>query len=159
MALTRTLPDGPSSLLRGVLMATLAERGLLGKRDEMELRLPVSQPGGKPQDPHCDDDPGHPVYQPGSEGSAMCSGVLALKAGTKLLICPDGALGAPKEVPIDAGDLILFRGDCWHTGAGYTRLNRRIHFYLSAPRRRRQAGWTWNAAPEAPTSRKRRRSQ
>ena len=56
MALTRTLPDGLSSLLRGVLMATLAERGPLGKRDEMELRLLVSQPGGKPQDPHCDDD-------------------------------------------------------------------------------------------------------
>ena len=91
----------------------------------------------------------HPVYQGGSEASALCSGILALEAGTSLLLYPSGPKGAALSVLLDAGDLLLFRGDCWHAGAGYACLNRRIHFYLSAPRRRREPGYTYWYTPPA----------
>ena len=61
------------------------------------MRLFVSQPGGAPQRVHCDDDPRHPVYQGGSEASALCSGILALEAGTSLLLYPSGPEGAALE--------------------------------------------------------------
>mmetsp|Transcript_8521 Transcript_8521/g.20134 ORF Transcript_8521/g.20134 Transcript_8521/m.20134 type:complete len:425 (+) Transcript_8521:105-1379(+) len=145
----RSLPSGLSSLLGGVIMAALGARDLLGERDRLDMRLLVSQPGGAPQRVHCDDDPGHPVYQGGSEASALCSGILALEAGTSLLLYPSGPEGTALPVLLDAGDLLLFRGDCWHAGAGYACLNRRIHFYLSAPRRRRKPGYTYWYTPPA----------
>eukprot|EP00964_Phaeocystis_antarctica_P009430 scaffold5110_cov59-Phaeocystis_antarctica.AAC.1 len=130
-------------------MTALEARDLLGERDRLDMRLLVSQPGGAPQRVHCDDDPCHPVYQGGSEASALCSGILALEAGTSLLLYPSGPKGAALPVLLDAGDLLLFRGDCWHAGAGYVCLNRRIHFYLSAPRRRRKPGYTYWYTPPA----------
>ena len=145
----RSLTSGSSGLLGGAIMAALGERGLLGERDLLEMRLFVSQPGGDPQHVHCDDDPLHPVYQPGSEDSALCSGILALEAGTSLLLYPSGPEGEVLPVLLDAGDLLLFRGDCWHAGAGYAHLNRRIHFYLSAPQRRREPGYTYRYTPPA----------
>ena len=102
----------------------------------------LTRPATCPQGVHCDDDPLDPVYQRGSEDSALCSGILALEAGTSLLLYPSGPEGAALPVLLDAGDLLLFRGDCWHAGAGYACLNRRIHFYLSAPGRRREPGYT-----------------
>ena len=41
------------------------------------------------------------------------------------------------------GEMLLFRGDCWHAGAGYTTKNRRIHFYLSSPQRRRVPAYSF----------------
>ena len=145
----RSLPSGLSGLLGGVIMTALGARDLLGERDRLDMRLLVSQPGGAPQRVHCDDDPRHPVYQGGSEASALCSGILALEAGTSLLLYPSGPGGAALPVLLDAGDLLLFLGDCWHAGAGYACLNRRIHFYLSAPRRRREPGYTYWYTPPA----------
>ena len=145
----RSLPSGLRGLLGGVIMTALGARDLLGERDRLDMRLFVSQPGGAPQRVHCDDDPRHPVYQGGSEASALCSGILALEAGTSLLLYPSGPEGAALPVLLDAGDLLLFRGDCWHAGAGYACLNRRIHFYLSAPRRRREPGYTYWYTPPA----------
>eukprot|EP00964_Phaeocystis_antarctica_P143909 scaffold109566_cov63-Phaeocystis_antarctica.AAC.1 len=71
-------------------MAALEARDLLGERGRLDMRLLVSQPGGAPQRVHCDDDPGHPVYQGGSEASALCSGILALEADTSPLLYPSG---------------------------------------------------------------------
>ena len=115
----------------------------------MDMRLFVSQPGGAAQRVHCDDDPLDPVYHRESEDSALYSGILALEAGTSLLLYPDGPEGAAVPVLLDAGDLLLFPGDCWHAGAGYACLNRRIYFYLSAPRRRRKPGYTYWYTPPA----------
>ena len=50
----------------------------------------LTRPATCPQGVHCDDDPLDPVYQRGSEDSALCSGILALEAGTSLLLYPDG---------------------------------------------------------------------
>ena len=109
----------------------------------------LTRPATCPQRVHCEDDPLDPVYQRGSEDSALCSGILALEAGTSLLLYPSGPEGAALPVLLDAGDLLLFRGDCWHAGAGYACLNRRIHFYLSAPRRRWKPGYTYWYTPPA----------
>ena len=105
----RSLPSGLSCLLGGVIMTVLGTRDLLGERDRLEMRLFVSQLGGAPQRVHCDDDPRDPIYQRGSENSALCSGILALEEGTSLLLYPSGPEGAALPVLLDAGDLLLFR--------------------------------------------------
>ena len=58
----------------------------------------LTRPATCPQRVHCEDDPLDPVYQRGSEDSALCSGILALEAGTSLLLYPDGPEGAALPV-------------------------------------------------------------
>ena len=139
-----SLPTCFNTLLSAVIMAKVRSENLLGNRDLLELRLFVSSAGGPDQDAHCDDNPYDPVYaMQGSEDDAMLSGILAIEEGTELLFFPDGPQGAPLRVDLAPGEMLLFRGDCWHAGAGYTTKNRRIHFYLSSPQRRRVPGYSF----------------
>ena len=85
---------------------------------------------------------------PGVVDSAWVRRLLALEPGTELLFYPDGPSKPALTMRLEPGDVLLFRGDCWHAGAGYTTKNRRMHFYLSSPMRRREAGRTWFYEPK-----------
>ena len=132
------------TLLAGVLMGKFRSKRLLGNRDQLKMRLFISYPGCKRQRTHCDDQPFDPVYTTaGSEDSALLSGILAVEEGTTLFLFPHGPKGAPVPITLAPGELLLFRGDCWHAGADYAEKNRRIHFYLTSTLRRREAGRTF----------------
>ena len=144
-----TLPQSFSTILGGFMMQGLRATNLgLGNRDQIDMRLFISTPGGLPGRVHCDDNPFETVYCAEEfNDDALLSGLLALEPGTELLFYPDGPSKPALTMRLEPGDVLLFRGDCWHAGAGYTTKNRRIHFYLSSPMRRREAGRTWFYAP------------
>ena len=144
-----TLPQSFSTILGGFMMQGLRATNLgLGNRDQIDMRLFISTPGGLPGRVHCDNNPFETVYCAEEfNDDALLSGLLALEPGTELLFYPDGPSKPALTMRLEPGDVLLFRGDCWHAGAGYTTKNRRIHFYLSSPMRRREAGRTWFYAP------------
>ena len=84
-----------------------------------------------------------PMYEDTQhDDNVLLSGILGLEEGTELILFPP--TGPAKRVPIAPGDVLLFRGDCWHAGAGYPKKNRRVHFYLSSPLRRRNPGYFYS---------------
>ena len=97
---------------------------------------------------HCDDTPALdgcpvPMYDRKASGysdaNVRLSGILAVEKSSKLFIydSQDGLRVA--TVCLDPGDIVIFRGDCWHAGAKYRKPNRRLHFYVyhsSNPRKR-----------------------
>ncbi|GLE08233.1 hypothetical protein PINS_up019284 [Pythium insidiosum] len=48
-----------------------------------------------------------------------------------------------EEIRLNAGDLLLFRGDLIHAGAAYVTQNTRIHAYLRGPKAHRVASKTF----------------
>ena len=58
--------------------------------------------------------------------------VVALEAGTSFHIYPPGQAldGDGVVISMNAGDMLIFRGDLLHAGAGYAVRNRRLHLYL-----------------------------
>ena len=144
----KSLPGCFCNLLGGALMQKISSENVLGNRDLMEMRLFISQPGGRDMRTHCDDNPDDLVYTSCEhQDDALLGGVLSLEPGTELLFFPNGPSHAPVRVQLAPGDLLLFRGDCWHAGAGYQTKNRRIHLYLSSPARRREPGYTFHYKP------------
>jgi hypothetical protein len=82
--------------------------------------------------------------------------VFALQGGTRLDVWPEShrlvrrprlTRHTPKvtrrTVELDAGDLIVFRGDLIHAGSAYTQHNLRIHTYLDHPTVPRPPNRTW----------------
>jgi len=55
----------------------------------------------------------------------------ALQDGTKLPVWPKK--GCRQWIELNAGDVVVFRGDLIHCGAEYTGLNVRIHTYVDSP--------------------------
>ena len=39
---------------------------------------------------------------------------------TKLILFPEGKGGRRVDLVLEVGDIVVFRGDCWHAGAKYT---------------------------------------
>ena len=69
-------------------------------------------------------------------GDAHLAMIVALEDGTTLHVCPFDSDGEEEEIPLNAGDVLVFRGDLIHAGAAYDARNVRIHCYidsLSAP--------------------------
>jgi hypothetical protein len=82
--------------------------------------------------------------------------VFALQSGTKLEVWPEShrlvrrarltrhtPKVAHRTVELDAGDVIVFRGDLIHAGSAYTAHNLRIHVYLDHPTVPRPPNRTW----------------
>ena len=125
------------------LRGDLVQHNLAGGRDLLEMRAIVSEPNGvaatTEQEVHCDDeDPDHEVYRKYYlADDVLLAGVCAVMPGTKLVLYPRGKDGPRIELDLDVGDILVFRGDCYHCGAKYSKRNMRLHFYFSSKKRRR----------------------
>jgi len=58
--------------------------------------------------------------------------IVALQDGTRLHVWPFDT-GKEEEVVLNAGDMLLFRGDLGHAGAEYDEENWRLHVYIDSP--------------------------
>jgi len=65
-------------------------------------------------------------------GDAHLAMIIALQDNTKLHIYPFGRGGEEIIIALNAGDVLIFRGDLIHAGAEYTGRNVRIHMYLDS---------------------------
>lgn len=63
------------------------------------------------------------------------SAMLAVQPGTRLWIYPRGceAAEAAYALGLDVGDLLVWRGDLVHAGAGYAEEHCRVHAYVDPP--------------------------
>lgn len=57
---------------------------------------------------------------------------LATEDDTKLHVRPFDKGGAEETITLNAGDLVIFRGDLSHAGAAYDKDNLRIHVYIDS---------------------------
>ena len=116
-------------------MDDLQNHNILGKRDKVEMKaiesLPYDEDGNlaTEQGPHCDDEYTHDIYRNYyNTDTLLLSGVQAIMPGTKLILFPEGKGGRRVDLVLEVGDIVVFRGDCWHAGAKYTERNLRLHF-------------------------------
>ena len=59
--------------------------------------------------------------------------LLATEPGAKLWVCPNGCDGEAQLLELAVGDMLVFRGDLVHFGAGYDVQHFRIHAYIDPP--------------------------
>jgi hypothetical protein len=94
-----------------------------------------SLPGGLSQQPHQDySDEDRDTVRRRYPESVPASAILALEPGTRLIVY-DGCFDVARhrrlrEDDIPPGFVILFRGDLFHAGSGYSDFNYRLHCYL-----------------------------
>jgi len=127
-----TLEDNLLQSASAKVLAALDAYNLTGRR---RLRDPLvmleSLPGCKQQrPPHWDFD--QPLLADMDDDEIPLSVVVALEAGTSFHIYPPGQAldGDGVVISMNAGDMLIFRGDLLHAGAGYAVRNRRLHLYL-----------------------------
>ena len=115
-----------------------------------------SRPGCQPQAAHCDYVPDDSLKT--VDDKAMPLAVLiALMPNTRLTVWPDSCRLATKdteqlasvepihsqELELNAGDMVIFRGDFIHAGSSYAEDNFRIHYFLDSPFVPRTNNRTW----------------
>ena len=59
---------------------------------------------------------------------------LSLQDNTKLVVYPFDKGGEEVPLTLNAGDIVIFRGDLVHTGAAYDACNLSLHLYIDSPR-------------------------
>ena len=113
--------------LTELTMDDLQNHNILGKRDKVDMKaiesLPYDEDGdlATEQGPHCDDEYTHDIYRNYyNTDTLLLSGVQAIMPGTKLILFPEGKGGRRVDLVLEVGDIVVFRGDCWHAGAKYT---------------------------------------
>ena len=158
---TRSIHQPLRGQLQKSIMTALEKFGVLDGRDCCDVGLLESYAEQFDDDGssdhqipiHCDDaltdesgqplplyDPQHPNY---SDANVRLSGILAIEEGSKLFIY-DGKDGQRVDtVNLNVGDIVIFRGDCWHAGAKYRKRNDRLHFYVYHSSNPRQRGETY----------------
>ena len=60
--------------------------------------------------------------------------IVSLQDGTQLVVYPFDKEGKMVELTLDAGDIVIFRGDLIHSGAAYDTCNISLHLYIDSPR-------------------------
>ena len=142
-------------------MTALEKSGVLDGRDRCDVGLLESYAEQFDDDGssdhqipiHCDDaltdesgqplplyDLEHPNY---SDANVRLSGILAIEEGSKLFIYDKKDGQRVDTVNLNVGDIVIFRGDCWHAGAKYRKRNDRLHFYVYHSSNPRQRGETY----------------
>lgn len=121
-----------------------------------EWHVISSKAGCQDQAPHCDFEPDLPLATVPDEEMPL-SVLVALMPGTRLniwpnsirLACLSGRILrkmdkiACEVLNLDAGDLIVFRGDFIHAGSCYSEDNYRLHRYLDSESVPREPNTTW----------------
>ena len=59
--------------------------------------------------------------------------MLGIEPGTKLWVFPEGCDGPGQLVHIGVSDMLVWRGDLVHAGAGYAQEHTRVHAYVDPP--------------------------
>ena len=67
-------------------------------------------------------------------GDAHLSMLVSLQDNTKLVVYPFDKGGEEVPLALNAGDVVIFRGDLVHTGAAYDACNLSLHLYVDSPR-------------------------
>ena len=143
------MPTWMSALLRASLMAAVPGRMAT------DCVILESARGCQIQAAHTDYIPDAALLETDDDTVPLLA-VFALQNGTKLDVWPEShrlmrrprltrhtPKVARKTVELDAGDVIVFRGDLIHAGSAYTARNLRIHAYLDHPTVSRPPNRTW----------------
>jgi hypothetical protein len=115
-----------------------------------------SKPGCQPQAAHCDYLPDDNLKKVSNEQMPLAA-LISLMPNTRLKVWPHSSHLALKEqeelkeekvipcreIHLNSGDMVIFRGDFVHAGSGYTQDNFRIHYYLDSPTVPREKNRTW----------------
>ena len=100
------------------------------RKQREQIKMLDSLPGCERQRPHWDFD--QPRLASMDDNEIPLSVVVALEGGTTFHFYPPGMPtdGEGIVISLEAGDMVVFRGDLLHAGAGYEVRNRRLHMYL-----------------------------
>ena len=124
------------AMLRGVEAAVGANgQQYSGKpvRDGDGRFVDATTPQQKPV--HADSCEPHSHAEDGAPwGDAHLSMIVSLQDGTQLVVYPFDKEGKMVELTLDAGDIVIFRGDLIHSGAAYDTCNISLHLYIDSPR-------------------------
>ena len=119
----------------------------------------ISEAGCKRQSPHCDWDPVDPVFR---SMVVPCGVVWSLQNHTFLVVWPGSwrlfqtapvsscPLLSESIVEMNAGDVLIFRGDLVHAGNCYADRNIRMHAYGDVSRVARVPDYTFLLEESAP---------
>lgn len=123
------------------------------KLQPTEIVVLHSKAGCQQQNPHCDyeQDKGEFESTPdeliplGCVAAVMDNSTLELWPGSMRVRSgrPSGAQIQRQTVSLNAGDLLVFRGDVTHAGSPYDKDNFRLHTYLDLPAIQRNPNRTW----------------
>ena len=114
----RSLPCLPTGGLSDVSEVDLAAAAMGRQPLHSDATLPAE--GEKPLDKL------PPADQP-------LSVIVAVEPNTRLWIYPDGCDGDGILVPLNVGDVLVWKGTLVHAGAGYAVTHHRIHAYVDPP--------------------------
>ena len=127
------------ALLRGVAADMGAKEQYSGKpsRDAGGWFVNAATPQQKPI--HADSCwPNSHAKEDAPWGDAHLSMIIALQDGTNLIVYPFDKGGEEVTLTLNAGDIVIFRGDLIHTGAAYDICNLSVHAHIDSPRAPRQ---------------------
>ena len=124
------------AMLRGVEAAVGANgQQYSGKpvRDGDGRFVDATTPQQKPV--HADSCEPHSHAEDGAPwGDAHLSMIVSLQDGTQLVVYPFDKEGKMVPLTLNAGDIVIFRGDLIHSGAAYDACNISLHLYIDSPR-------------------------
>ena len=123
------------AMLRGVEAAVGANGQYSGKpvRDGGGRFVDATTPQQRPI--HADAcEPNSHAKDDAPWGDAHLSMIVSLQDGTQLVVYPFDKEGKMVELTLDAGDIVIFRGDLIHSGAAYDTCNISLHLYIDSPR-------------------------
>ena len=123
------------ALLRGVEADVAANGQYSGKpaRDGGGRFVDAPTPQQKPL--HADScDPASHAEDGAPWGDAHLSMILSLQDDTRLVVYPFDKGGEKVLLTLNAGDIVIFRGDLIHSGAAYDTCNISLHLYIDSPR-------------------------
>ena len=123
------------ALLRGVQADVAANGQYSGKpaRDGGGRFVDAPTPQQKPL--HADScDPASHAKDGAPWGDAHLSMILSLQDDTRLVVYPFDKGGEKVLLTLNAGDIVIFRGDLIHSGAAYDTCNISLHLYIDSPR-------------------------
>jgi hypothetical protein len=123
------------ALLRGVAADIGAKEQYSGKpaRDAGGWFVNATTPQQKPI--HADSCwPNSHAKEDAPWGDAHLSMIISLQDGTQLIVCPFDKGGEEVTLTLNAGDIVIFRGDLIHTGAAYDVCNLSVHAHIDSPR-------------------------
>ena len=123
------------AMLRGVEAAVGAHGQYSGKpvRDGDGRFVNATTPQQRPI--HADScEPNSHAKDGAPWGDAHLSMLVSLQDNTKLVVYPFDKGGEEVPLTLNAGDVVIFRGDLVHTGAAYDACNLSLHLYVDSPR-------------------------
>lgn len=113
-----------------------------------------SKPGCQQQNPHCDYEFENQDFTGLKNFHIPLGCVISIMANTRLEVWPRSMCVSSRQLCnetflrktlfLEAGDIVVFRGDLTHAGSAYQEDNYRLHTYLDSPDVMRSHNKTWS---------------